>query len=142
MPEIIPKCHHKVVKPDADDGSSWVLMALYPPEKTNIAMENDPFLDDLALQHGGSFQVTNSSFFSGGPNPHLPQPQPQRSPQRRTVDRLREILRSSLSSSCLFLGLWGALSLGGQVMKTVEKMGGKSMDPMVSRQKSDFMSSL
>ena len=120
-------------------------MALYPPEKTNIAMENDPFLDDLALQHGGDFPghklfVFFRGFLAPSPAP-TPSPNPQRSP-RRTVDRLREILRSSLSSSCLFLGLWGALSLGGQVMKTVEKLGGKSMDPRVSRQKSDFSSSV
>lgn len=37
-----------------------------------------------------------------------------RSERPRTVDRLRELLRTSLSSSCLFLGLWGALGLGGR----------------------------
>ena len=97
-------------------------------------MENDPFLD-LALKNMVDLSRSQTlRFFPGAPLAPGPQPQPQRSPQRRTVGtRLREILRSSLSSSCLFLGLWGALSLGGQVMKPVEKMGGKSMDPMVSR---------
>lgn len=42
------------------------------------------------------------------------EPAPRRERPRTVGTRLREILRSSLSSSCLFLGLWGALSLGGR----------------------------
>lgn len=42
------------------------------------------------------------------------EPAARREERPRPMDRLRELFRTTLSSSCLFLGIWGAFHLGGR----------------------------